>query len=1693
MEVATRRFYAIVFLVLLTGTEPVRGHVRDVADSFPIFKGIEELGRRDGHPIDDSGLKHSHSSVTTHSDGGYTSFTYNATMNEACISLDALRGLVAVEGCGSFDADSITNPTQSKNTEGLEHLTLHFTAKGAEVSASRLRPGAFIIGSSHWHCGGAKMQVAHVIHAVSEIESSRDIDGHTIVRVVTRRGHFGQCFDHLRLRFVHVPASRTVNDLSTSALNFENSSAPVGGKRNLLWGGSVEKEWDVFNVNYNIHSRRASRELTPNGASFVTCANCYLRMSAGISISIDVDWLDVKSFTVKTFGSAEANLEAFINQPESQETWALLDLSQTDLVRINLLSLGISFASVHFGVDIDGQISFESRAITDDLLQGRFDYSMSATADVEFGVEYTSSDGFRQIRTGSWSFDESYTNTLELGSVDATLRLRSKLIIETYPLYYRISHTIIPYVRARMAFGMSRPNWADSCTAWYDPSVNIRYGMLGETQGSNLKTPSDWKWCIFAACTDWSDKTIINAAFGPTTNTWLRETDLATFCLSEAYVAIFNSTAAAIQLSLRASEEFTETSLIAAKKEIARILEQPVNRVWIELASNALSVQFAPSITMSTTPSYLADRLLSEFNDPLSTIYASIIGGSLDAEDGASQKGMLTRISVRDPDSNTWYLCATSSGGSYTIKYTQSVCSWRVFFFQTHIQLKIDDDADPPKCIDAYRLTHPTMYRCENSDDNSDDQFWLLNSDRQIVSRNAESAGKCISSSSPSNVIEGQGLQLTSCTNDWTGKWSVIATTTLFDGANRVSSTDVFSSQYTNPLFGNKVEAQVRYLYTSSELRLGGLKSNVFISGLIVRGGNLRRSKVQNLRISEAWISPSDAKDGVTVALTRHAVQDFWYAQDERILFRTSSGINFVSSSSSMTPWDGQSALLLEFAHDMTTADSCTAMYGSGSPCGYQQLVQPTTAPLVRGAYRQFPSGNAGTYPWTDDSDPVWYTTAGNLQNDYQDINYVADIQLNFCLPGFFRTYCDTFCDKNLTCNMRGRCAPDGTCVCDDGYSGSDCRTVDKTCDGKVVISATSSTYPSYPFTGKLTDGSITNEKYGNNANCTWNVKLPGARAVRLTMVRFSTEENFDYVFAGPSVFLRNAPDNRRDAFYRMLEVSGELANIATPLKQLTMPFEAGVSDDSLETGFSIHFISDYSVRKSGWEFQWDTIYCFENDVMGANRGRFAHSAPLSSENPGSNCSWTISPAFATHVYALHLDIDLSCGGSNEMPITVLGDENGDGVREMVRSLSCTNGSTSVVVEASSADVKLETSPGWLGTTMNVTYESVYCKRAGPDVISDANGEVADSNRFEGVGYWLVPERECSWTIQVPGAKFISWELVQYNISLADQLRIYDGPDATATQFSSYRVEQGDAQVQTKHGCTCTEPCTSKGWCETLDGCGQIDGGRNDPGANRIFTWDVCRAQPLMRSAGNSVHIQFDEREGATDAERATRSESSGWLITYIAGFCDGRETLTEPRGKFSDGSPADRFHSPRAQCEWLIKVPGAQKVDIEFIRMDTEEGHDNITIYSGDSVNESRRLYTFSGNLSTLMLRNEGSAHVVVEDEQVLITFSGDDFDSKYGFEIMYSVEQASPSDLTSQSPPSQPAWVEHQKLTNANWSSGDDVGEAVSISGDYAVVGAPKDNANGAESGSAYVFCAFWGYVDTAAKDHSLRRSCL
>jgi hypothetical protein len=93
---------------------------------------------------------------------------------------------------------------------------------------------------------------------------------------------------------------------------------------------------------------------------------------------------------------------------------------------------------------------------------------------------------------------------------------------------------------------------------------------------------------------------------------------------------------------------------------------------------------------------------------------------------------------------------------------------------------------------------------------------------------------------------------------------------------------------------------------------------------------------------------------------------------------------------------------------------------------------------------------------------------------------------------------------------------------------------------------------------------------------------------------------------------------------------------------------------------------------------------------------------------------------------------------------------------------------------------------------------------------------------------------------------------------------------------------------------------------------------------------------------------------------------------------CNGTSMLTSMSGSLEDGSgPMDNY-AHNKDCMWLIQPTSAtQKINLNFIRFDTETGQDIVTVYDGATVNDPI-LGIFSGSSIPAVVSSTGSALLV-------------------------------------------------------------------------------------------------------------------
>ena len=75
---------------------------------------------------------------------------------------------------------------------------------------------------------------------------------------------------------------------------------------------------------------------------------------------------------------------------------------------------------------------------------------------------------------------------------------------------------------------------------------------------------------------------------------------------------------------------------------------------------------------------------------------------------------------------------------------------------------------------------------------------------------------------------------------------------------------------------------------------------------------------------------------------------------------------------------------------------------------------------------------------------------------------------------------------------------------------------------------------------------------------------------------------------------------------------------------------------------------------------------------------------------------------------------------------------------------------------------------------------------------------------------------------------------------------------------------------------------------------------------------------------------------------------------------CSGSEALTDFQGSMSDNS-GNFDYGRNSECEWIISVPTARSIELEFNEFDTENDNDYVIVYDGVSV-DSPVLFQHSG-----------------------------------------------------------------------------------------------------------------------------------
>jgi len=599
--------------------------------------------------------------------------------------------------------------------------------------------------------------------------------------------------------------------------------------------------------------------------------------------------------------------------------------------------------------------------------------------------------------------------------------------------------------------------------------------------------------------------------------------------------------------------------------------------------------------------------------------------------------------------------------------------------------------------------------------------------------------------------------------------------------------------------------------------------------------------------------------------------------------------------------------------------------------------------------------------------------------------SYVMDLELDFCLPGFYGTECDVFCTRTDTCSGRGYCSSTGTsCVCDDGYDYSnsmDGCVPTVTCDSETLL------FPLLHgqdiFSGRISDsGNAT--LYGHKALCIWNLLLVGAKAVNVKMLRLDTEPDCDELTMSAMGFGLDESIGEKVEHWT---VSGSLGSLNNTSREISLD---GLADlpKSIVQALVLNFTTDATVRKAGWTLAWEAQYCLDEAHEVKVTGEFGDGVPnylgaayASREHMnypvGTRCSWTIVPE-STGVRAMAIVLSKAILRDAEMLSAVSLDDSGTPPHQFPNYVDEYFPAT-VVLAGSAASVvfvsPVSAADNGYDLTFSGVWRSIFCEEGAPVVHEEYNGVVEDGSPWE-ESYWLADGQKCEWIVRVPSAK-------QLFITATRKPSLSDFDSLAAVNVNGDPVE-----------------------LSTLN---------ENPGVSYIVV------------PGNEITFTLVGASEFSGLLLESRNEAHGFEFVYVAGFCSGRETFSAMSGSFTDGSAKDDLYGPGLACEWLISIPNVDHpIGLTFTRLETEEGDDQVTVFACENMQcEGHRqvVESFSGDLSEEdRLTNE----IIVDSGVILVVLNSDpDLVTAGGFEASWRAVR------TAEPPPSSPAGCASDNFT--------------------------------------------------------------
>jgi len=404
-------------------------------------------------------------------------------------------------------------------------------------------------------------------------------------------------------------------------------------------------------------------------------------------------------------------------------------------------------------------------------------------------------------------------------------------------------------------------------------------------------------------------------------------------------------------------------------------------------------------------------------------------------------------------------------------------------------------------------------------------------------------------------------------------------------------------------------------------------------------------------------------------------------------------------------------------------------------------------------------------------------------------------------------------------------------------------------------------------ITGSISDNSC-EENYLNDMDCRKLIQPPGADFITLSFNEFNIENNYDFV--------------------RVYDGSSTADPLLGEFTGTALPSALTSSGGSM----LLHFISDYSVTRSGWSAEYisgEILPICINETFFAPNGLLDDNSGLEEYMNLADCQKLIQPSGAEEITLTFTEFQLEDGNDfvriydgSSTADPLLGEFTGVGLPEEITS----TGGSMLIHFTSNESISAS---GWMAA---YTSNAPACGPCLEETFTQASGEISDNSCEED----YQNDSDCIKLIQPEAADFITLTFMEFATERNyDYVRVYDGSSIS-------------------------DPLLGEFSGSTLP--------------------------PTLTSSGGSMLIRFSSDYSITAA---------GWKAEYISGSIDPvclDETFTDWTGIVDDNSGSENYMN-FADCQKLIQPPGAEEITLTFTSFDLENGNDYVRVYDGSSISD--------------------------------------------------------------------------------------------------------------------------------------------